>query len=138
MQGAECGVEESCSEPCPLLLCCVTHTSYSTPLIFSFPEGFRDLGDRVEADVRESSGHLQRRGYSGSIFASPLWTQIPPAESPDFGCRCGLTMQCRYQILGCGAKPFHTPDMAAVLGGRQGRFIVLILRMRKLSLEEGQ
>lgn len=59
-------------------------------------------------------------------------------QSPQTGCRCGLTMQCRYQILGCGAKPFHTPDMAAVLGGRQGRFIVLILRMRKLSLEEGQ
>lgn len=113
------------------MLCCATHISYSTLLIFSFQKVFQDW----ETELK----HLQRTGCSGSIFASPLWTQIPPTESPDFRCRCGLTvMQGKYQILGCGIKPFHTLHMAGALGGGQGGFIVLILWIRKLSLKERQ
>lgn len=84
--------------------------------------------------MHESSGHLQRKGCSGSIFASLLGTQVPLAESPDFSCRC----RCRRWVQ-CftGSKPRHTPDLAAALGDGQGGFIVLILWMRKLSFRDG-
>lgn len=59
-----------------------------------------------------------------------LWLQMWPhnaGQIPDLGVWCFT-----------GAKPFHTPDMAATLGGGQGRLIILILWMRKVSLRERQ
>lgn len=109
-KGQSLGLGGRWSESCPFLPCCVTHVSYSTSLVFSSPEGFHDLGDQVEADVRESSGG----GGALEAFLPDPSGPMSHLLSPDFGCRC--------QTLGLGtssrAKPFHNPD----LGSSPGRW----------------
>lgn len=111
----------------PLTLLCDPHKSLN-PSDVQFPRRLPRRGGRGEADLHVSSGSL--RSYSGSIFASPLCNQIPPAESPDLGGRQGPAAQGGEQISGCGAFP--RPHL-----GRQGGSIVLILWRRKRVSKRG-
>lgn len=97
------GEETSDLSPGPIPLPCAPYKLLN-------PSDLQFARDRVEADTYESSGHLPRRGAPEALCC-PLWTPIPPAESPDLGYRCGLTVQGRQQILGCGTSRVPSPSI---------------------------